>query len=117
MEIRDRMSGNLRRCVGRPGRGPPSASADARGGAPGKSDSTDCDTTLPVSHGSIGSATMANAGASILLAANAVPHKAIELALTGRDAPFAGAVAHDIIAVDGRLVWVPTTWRSPTPSC
>jgi xanthine dehydrogenase YagR molybdenum-binding subunit len=60
-----------------------------------------------MSHGSIGSATMANAGASVLLAANAARHKAIELAITGRDAPFAGAAARHVIVADGRLVWAP----------
>ena len=62
------------------------------------------DTRLPESHASIGSATMANAGASVLLAAQATRDKAIELALTGLDAPFAGAEAEDVIAADGRLV-------------
>src|SRR6266853_1925045 len=53
------------------------------------------DTRLPQSHASIGSATMANAGASVMLAAKAARDKAIALALTGRDAPFANAVADD----------------------
>ena len=61
------------------------------------------DTRLPASHASIGSATMANAGASVLLAAKATRDKAIGLALTGRDAPFAGAAADQILAIDGRL--------------
>ena len=39
------------------------------------------DTRLPTSHASIGSATMANAGASVMLAAQAARDKAIELAL------------------------------------
>src|SRR5438067_1015981 len=61
------------------------------------------DTRLPDSHASIGSATMANAGASVLLAAEAARDKAIALALTGRDAPFAGAAADAVVAADGRL--------------
>jgi xanthine dehydrogenase YagR molybdenum-binding subunit len=61
------------------------------------------DTRLPDSHASIGSATMANAGASVLLAAKAARDKVIALALTGRDAPFAGAAADAVVAADGRL--------------
>jgi xanthine dehydrogenase YagR molybdenum-binding subunit len=61
------------------------------------------DTRLPTSHPSIGSATMANAGASVMLAAQAARHKAIELALTGQDAPFAGATADDVLVVNGKL--------------
>ena len=61
------------------------------------------DTRLPDSHASIGSATMANAGASVLLAAKAARDKAIALALTGRDAPFAGAAADAVVVADGRL--------------
>jgi xanthine dehydrogenase YagR molybdenum-binding subunit len=61
------------------------------------------DTRLPESHASIGSATMANAGAAVLLAAQAVRDKAVALALTGRNAPFAGANASDIVVADGRL--------------
>ena len=66
------------------------------------------DTRLPDSHASIGSATMANAGASVLLAAKAARDKAIALALTGRDAPFAGASADAVVVADGRLA-VPGT--------
>jgi len=66
------------------------------------------DTRLPDSHASIGSATMANAGASVLLAAKAARDKAIALALTGRDAPFAGASADAVVVADGRLT-VPGT--------
>jgi xanthine dehydrogenase YagR molybdenum-binding subunit len=47
---------------------------------------------------------MANAGASVLLAANAVRDKAVALALTGRSAPFAGASAKDVLAANGGLV-------------
>ncbi|WMT76379.1 xanthine dehydrogenase family protein molybdopterin-binding subunit [Bradyrhizobium sp. Ash2021] len=59
------------------------------------------DTRLPASHASIGSATMANAGASVMLAAQAARNKAIELALSGRDAPLAGAVAKEVTLADG----------------
>jgi xanthine dehydrogenase YagR molybdenum-binding subunit len=61
------------------------------------------DTRLPESHASIGSATMANAGASVMLAAKAARDKAITLALTGPEAPFAGAVPEDVRIDDGRL--------------
>jgi xanthine dehydrogenase YagR molybdenum-binding subunit len=61
------------------------------------------DTRLPESHPAIGSATVANATAAVMLAAQAARRKAIELALTGRDAPFAGAAPGDVIAADGRL--------------
>ena len=61
------------------------------------------DTRLPASHASIGSATMANAGASVMLAARAAREKAIELAVGGRDAPFAGASPGDVAAAGGRL--------------
>ena len=59
------------------------------------------DTRLPASHASIGSATMANAGASVMLAAQAARNKAIGLALNGRGAPLAGAVAKEITTADG----------------
>jgi xanthine dehydrogenase YagR molybdenum-binding subunit len=62
------------------------------------------DTRLPASHASIGSATMANAGASVMLAAKAARDRAIELALTGGNAPFAGAAADDVLVANGRLV-------------
>ena len=55
--------------------------ADALGLAPEKVTVRLGDTRLPASHASIGSATMANAGASVMLAAKAVRDKAIELAL------------------------------------
>ncbi len=61
------------------------------------------DTRLPESHPAIGSSTMANATAAVMLAAQAARAKAVELALTGRDAPFAGAAADDVIVADGRL--------------
>jgi len=62
------------------------------------------DTRLPASHPAIGSATMSNAGASVMLAAKAARDKAIELALKGRDAPFAGATRDDVRVSDGRLL-------------
>ena len=61
------------------------------------------DTRLPYSHPSIGSSTMANAGASIMLAAQAARDKAIGLAISGRDAPLAGAAADEVVASDGGL--------------
>ncbi len=77
--------------------------ADALGLVPEKVTVRLGDTRLPASHPSIGSATMANAGASVMLAGEAARNKAIELALTGRDAPFAGAGADDVRVTDGRL--------------
>jgi xanthine dehydrogenase YagR molybdenum-binding subunit len=62
------------------------------------------DTRLPASHASIGSSTMANAGASVMLAAKAARGRAIDLTLTGRNAPFAGAVRGDVLISDGRLM-------------
>jgi len=46
---------------------------------------------------------MANAGASVMLAAKALRDKAVALALNGRDAPFAGAEAKDVVHADGWL--------------
>ena len=46
---------------------------------------------------------MANAGASVMLAAKAVRDRAIELALKGKDAPFSGAAAEDVVVADGTL--------------
>ncbi len=77
--------------------------ADALGVAPERVTVRLGDTRLPPSHASIGSATMANAGASVMLAAKAARDKAIELALTGQDAPFAGTKADDIYVGDGML--------------
>jgi xanthine dehydrogenase YagR molybdenum-binding subunit len=77
--------------------------ADALGLAPERVTVVLGDTRLPESHGSIGSATMANAGSSIELAARIVREKAIQLALTGRDSLFTVAAANDIDVVDGRL--------------
>jgi xanthine dehydrogenase YagR molybdenum-binding subunit len=62
------------------------------------------DTRLPTSHGSIGSSTAANAGGSIMLAAKAAREKAIELARTGRDAPFVDASGGEIVVGDGKLM-------------
>jgi len=61
------------------------------------------DTRLPASHASIGSATMANAGASVMLAAKAVRDQVVELAIKGKDAPFAGAQTEDVIVTEGTL--------------
>ena len=77
--------------------------ADALGLPPDKVDVHLGDTRLPVSHPAIGSATMANAGASVLLAAITARDKAIALARTGRNAPFADASAKDVVASNGRL--------------
>jgi xanthine dehydrogenase YagR molybdenum-binding subunit len=78
--------------------------ADALGLSPEKVTVRLGDTRLPYSHPSIGSSTMANAGASVMLAAKGARDKAIGLALTGRDAPFAGAAAGDVVVADGRLM-------------
>jgi xanthine dehydrogenase YagR molybdenum-binding subunit len=77
--------------------------ADALGLAPEKVEVRLGDTRLPASHPAIGSSTMANAGASILLAARAARDKAVTLALTGHDAPFADADAKDVVSADGGL--------------
>jgi xanthine dehydrogenase YagR molybdenum-binding subunit len=77
--------------------------ADALGLPPDRVDVHLGDTRLPASHGAIGSSTMANAGASVLLAAKAARDKAVALALTGRSAPFAGASAKDVLAANGGL--------------
>jgi len=61
------------------------------------------DTRLPESHPAIGSSTVANATAAVMLAARAARDKAIELALTWRDSPFAGAAPGDVTIADGRL--------------
>ena len=77
--------------------------ADALGLAPEKVTVHLGDTRLPASHAAIGSATMANAGASVMLAAKAVRNKAIELALAGREPLGAGLAPGDIIVDDGAL--------------
>jgi xanthine dehydrogenase YagR molybdenum-binding subunit len=78
--------------------------ADTLGLAPEKVIVRLGDTRLPASHASIGSATMANAGASVMLAAKAARDRAIDLTLTGRNAPFAGAVRDEVRISDGRLM-------------
>jgi xanthine dehydrogenase YagR molybdenum-binding subunit len=77
--------------------------ADALGLAPDRVTVRLGDTRLPESHPAIGSATTANATAAVMLAARAARETAVELALTGRDAPFAGALPNDVIIADGRL--------------
>ncbi len=77
--------------------------ADALGLAPDKVIVRLGDTRLPTSHPAIGSATMANAGASVLLAAKTARDKALALALTGPDAPFPGADAQNVVIADGSL--------------
>jgi xanthine dehydrogenase YagR molybdenum-binding subunit len=77
--------------------------ADALGLAPDKVIVRLGDTRLPESHPAIGSSTAANATAAVLLAAQAARDKAIDLALTGRDAPFAGAAPSDVTVADGTL--------------
>jgi xanthine dehydrogenase YagR molybdenum-binding subunit len=77
--------------------------ADALGLAPQKVTVRLGDTRLPASHAAIGSATMANAGASVMLAAKTVRDKAIELALAGREPLGAGSAPADIVVEDGTL--------------
>src|SRR2546429_8461721 len=74
--------------------------ADTLGLAPDKVTVRLGDTRLPASHASIGSATMANAGASVMLAAKAARHRGIELSLTGRNAPLSRAVRNDVLVSD-----------------
>jgi xanthine dehydrogenase YagR molybdenum-binding subunit len=61
------------------------------------------DTRLPESHPAIGSATTANATAAVMFAAQTARDKVIELAISGRDAPFARASKNDVTVADGRL--------------
>ena len=77
--------------------------ADALGLAPDRVAVRLGDTRLPESHPAIGSSTTANATAAVMLAAQAAREKAVNLALTGRDAPFASATPNDVIIADGRL--------------
>jgi xanthine dehydrogenase YagR molybdenum-binding subunit len=77
--------------------------ADALGLPPHRMNVRLGDTRLPESHPAIGSSTTANATAAVMLAARAAREKAIELALTGRNAPFAGAAPEDVTVADGRL--------------
>jgi len=62
------------------------------------------DTRLPTSHASIGSATAANAGGSVMLAAKAARDQAIELARTGDYSPFRNADSRDVFVEDGKLM-------------
>ena len=62
------------------------------------------DTRLPTSHASIGSATAANAGGSVMLAAKAARDQAIELARTGGYSPFRNADSRDVFVEDGKLM-------------
>ena len=62
------------------------------------------DTRLPTSHASIGSATAANAGGSVMLAARAARDQAIELARTGGYSPFRNADSRDVFVEDGKLM-------------
>jgi xanthine dehydrogenase YagR molybdenum-binding subunit len=82
--------------------------ADALGLAPDRVAVRLGDTRLPESHPAIGSATVPNATAAVMLAAQVAREKAVELALTGRDAPFAGARPEDVIVADGRLALTKT---------
>jgi xanthine dehydrogenase YagR molybdenum-binding subunit len=82
--------------------------ADVLGLAPDKVTVRLGDTRLPESHPAIGSATVSNATAAVMLAARAAREKAVALTLTGRAAPFAGAAPADVIVADGRLALVKT---------
>jgi xanthine dehydrogenase YagR molybdenum-binding subunit len=77
--------------------------ADALGLTPDKVAVRLGDTRLPDSHPAIGSATTANATAAVMLAAQTARDKAVELTLEGRDAPFAGGAAGDVIVAEGGL--------------
>jgi xanthine dehydrogenase YagR molybdenum-binding subunit len=77
--------------------------ADVLGLAPDKVTVRLGDTRLPESHPAVGSATVSNATAAVMLAARAAREKAIALTLTDRDAPFAGAAPDDVTVADGRL--------------
>jgi xanthine dehydrogenase YagR molybdenum-binding subunit len=82
--------------------------ADVIGLAPDKVTVRLGDTRLPESHPAIGSATVSNATAAVMLAARAAREKAIALTLTDRDARFAGAAPDDVIVADGRLALAKT---------
>jgi xanthine dehydrogenase YagR molybdenum-binding subunit len=77
--------------------------ADALGLAPDKVVVRLGDTRLPESHPATGSATTANATAAVMLAAQEARQKAVELALTGHDALFAGASPSDVVVADSTL--------------
>jgi xanthine dehydrogenase YagR molybdenum-binding subunit len=66
------------------------------------------DTRLPESHPAIGSATTANATAAVMFAAQTARDKAVELAISGRDAPFGRALKKDVTVADGRLALLGT---------
>jgi xanthine dehydrogenase YagR molybdenum-binding subunit len=82
--------------------------ADVLGLAPDKVTVRLGDTRLPESHPAVGSATVSNATAAVMLAARAAREKAIALTLTDRDTPFAGAAPDDVIVADGRLALTKT---------
>jgi xanthine dehydrogenase YagR molybdenum-binding subunit len=82
--------------------------ADALGLAPDKVTVRLGDTRSPESHPAIGSSTASNASAAVMLAARDAREKAIALALTGDNAPFAGAAPDDVIVADGRLALAKT---------
>jgi xanthine dehydrogenase YagR molybdenum-binding subunit len=82
--------------------------ADALGLAPDRVAVRLGDTRLPESHPAIGSSTAANATAAVMLAAKAARDKAVELAIKGRDAPFADSAANDVIMADGKLALAKT---------
>jgi xanthine dehydrogenase YagR molybdenum-binding subunit len=82
--------------------------ADALGMAPDRVTVRLGDTRLPESHPAIGSATVSNATAAVMLAARAARDRAVGLALTGRDAAFAGAASEDVVVADGRLALAKT---------
>jgi xanthine dehydrogenase YagR molybdenum-binding subunit len=82
--------------------------ADALGLAPDRVAVRLGDTRLPESHPAIGSSTVANATAAVMLAAKAAREKAVNLTLGGRDAPFAGAAPEDVMVAEGRLALAKT---------
>ena len=61
------------------------------------------DTRLPRSHSAIGSATMANAGGSVMLAARALRERFVALATTGPNAPLSGVPADAVTLADGKI--------------
>jgi xanthine dehydrogenase YagR molybdenum-binding subunit len=61
------------------------------------------DTRLPRSHSAIGSATMANAGGSVMLAARALRERFVALATTGPNPPFSGVPADAVMLADGTI--------------
>jgi xanthine dehydrogenase YagR molybdenum-binding subunit len=58
---------------------------------------------LPAAHASIGSATMANTGAAVLLAAQAARDQAVRLATGGKNAPFKGVDPKSVRVANGGL--------------